>query len=200
MMMTSMRSSTQKKRQLVIETALQMFTDKGFENVSVDDIIAATGTSKGTFYHYFKSKDDIVADMGRSQNEIISKWNQRGPTQVKSLEGHINRLFLDLCENIQHNHKLMRSLFTLTLHNELVQKQQMEQMQLLYDGLYRWLPQAKKVQLLVTTYMGTLLIWSIDGEDNLMQIMQEQLTGIWNGIRQSDEEDTFIVEEGPYAG
>lgn len=193
--MTSMRSSTQKKRQLVIETALRMFTDKGFENVSVDDIIAATGTSKGTFYHYFNSKDEIVADMGRSQIEIIAKWNERGPTQVKSLEGHINRLFLDLCANIQTHPKLIRSLFTLTLQNEVVQKQQMEQMKQLYEGLYRWLPEKKKVQLLVTTYMGTLLIWSIADDADLMQMMQQQLTGIWNGIRQSDDE-AFIVEEG----
>jgi len=133
--MTSMRSSTQKKRQLVIETALRMFTEKGFENVSVDDIIAATGTSKGTFYHYFNSKDEIVAEIGRSQMEIIAKWNERGPTQVKSLEGHVNRLFLDLCSNIQTYPKLIRSLFTLTLQNEVVQKKQNEQMELLYDCL-----------------------------------------------------------------
>ena len=194
--MTSMRSSTQKKRQLVIETALRMFTEKGFENVSVDDIIAATGTSKGTFYHYFNSKDEIVAEIGRSQMEIIAKWNERGPTQVKSLEGHVNRLFLDLCSNIQTYPKLIRSLFTLTLQNEVVQKKQNEQMELLYEGLYRWLPEEKKVQLLVSNYIGTLLIWSLEDESDLMHMMQDQLTGIWNGIRQSiDIEEAFIVEE-----
>ncbi len=193
--MTSMRRSTQKKRQLVIETALQMFTEKGFENVSVDDIISATGTSKGTFYHYFGSKDEIVGEIGQSQIEIIKKWNERGPTQVKSLEGHINRLFLDLCANIQQHPKLIRSLFTLTLQNELVQQQQVEQMKQLYEGLYRWLPKERKVQILISTYMGTLLIWSIEHNSDLMQMMQEQLTGIWNGIRQSDDEEPFVLEE-----
>ncbi len=194
-MMTSMRSSTRKKRQLVIETALQLFTEKGFENVSVDEIITATGTSKGTFYHYFDSKDDIVAEIGRSQIEIITKWNERGPTQVKSLEGHINRLFLDLCANIQKHPKLIRSLFTLTLQNELVQKQQVEQMKQLYEGLYRWLPEERKVQLLISTYMGILLIWSIANESDLMQMMQEQLAGVWNGIRQSADDEPFLLEE-----
>lgn len=198
--MANMRSSTQKKRQLVIETALRLFTEKGFENVSVDDIIAATGTSKGTFYHYFDSKDEIVADIGRSQMEIITKWSERGPTQVKSLEGHINRLFLDLCSNIQTSPKLIRSLFTLTLQNEVVQKQQVQQMEQLYKGLYRWLPEEKKVQLLVSTYMGILLIWSIEDESDLMLMMQDQLTGIWNGIRQSADDEGFIVEEDSSSG
>ncbi|ERL65374.1 TetR/AcrR family transcriptional regulator [Schleiferilactobacillus shenzhenensis] len=42
--------------------ALDMFRKKGFDNVSVNDISGSFNVTKGSFYHYFKSKDDILLD------------------------------------------------------------------------------------------------------------------------------------------
>lgn len=44
----------------VYETAKQLFTEYGFENVSVDSIVEAAGVSKGTFYVHFDSKDSLI--------------------------------------------------------------------------------------------------------------------------------------------
>ena len=96
-----MRASTRKKRDVMMEVALTMFMEKGYENVSVDDIIAATRSSKGTFYHYFKSKDAIISALYSKQIQLIQEWVKQPPSKVQSLEGHINRLFLDLSSNIQ---------------------------------------------------------------------------------------------------
>ncbi|MHB9038785.1 MAG: TetR/AcrR family transcriptional regulator [Armatimonadota bacterium] len=43
-----------------IATASGLFRASGFDDVSVDDIVGATGVAKGTFYLYFKTKADIV--------------------------------------------------------------------------------------------------------------------------------------------
>jgi AcrR family transcriptional regulator len=50
-----------KKREL-LEYAEKLFVEKGYEQTSIDDILKASGISKGGFYHYFKSKEDILSE------------------------------------------------------------------------------------------------------------------------------------------
>ncbi|MBW7474791.1 TetR/AcrR family transcriptional regulator [Paenibacillus oenotherae] len=44
----------------IIQTAERLFLEKGFEKTTVQDIVLRMGIAKGTFYHYFKSKDELV--------------------------------------------------------------------------------------------------------------------------------------------
>ncbi|HWL11575.1 MAG TPA: helix-turn-helix domain-containing protein, partial [Ureibacillus sp.] len=46
-------------KERIIETALELFQHKGYHGVSVDEIVDIAGTSKGGFYHKFKSKDAL---------------------------------------------------------------------------------------------------------------------------------------------
>jgi AcrR family transcriptional regulator len=47
----------------ILSTAQQLFFQKGFEKTSIQDIIAALGIAKGTFYHYFTSKMDLLDEL-----------------------------------------------------------------------------------------------------------------------------------------
>lgn len=42
------------------EAGIKLFVGKGYEATTLDDIAAAAGISRRTFFHYFKSKDDIL--------------------------------------------------------------------------------------------------------------------------------------------
>lgn len=44
---------------LILDTAAQLFLEKGYEKTSLQDIINATHLSKGAIYHHFASKEDI---------------------------------------------------------------------------------------------------------------------------------------------
>lgn len=44
----------------IIDTATSLFIEKGYDQCSVNDIINSIGIAKGTFYHYFKSKEDVL--------------------------------------------------------------------------------------------------------------------------------------------
>jgi len=50
-------------KQRIIETALDLFQQKGYHGVSVDEIVETAGTSKGGFYHNFKSKDALLYEI-----------------------------------------------------------------------------------------------------------------------------------------
>ncbi|NEU29727.1 TetR/AcrR family transcriptional regulator [bacterium LRH843] len=47
-------------KERIIETALRLFEQNGFHAVTVDRIVQDSGTSKGGFYHNFKSKDELL--------------------------------------------------------------------------------------------------------------------------------------------
>ena len=51
------------RKQHVIKKAHQLFIDKGFQATSIQEIIDYSGISKGTFYNYFSSKNELLMAM-----------------------------------------------------------------------------------------------------------------------------------------
>ncbi|SEB13955.1 DNA-binding transcriptional regulator, AcrR family [Thalassobacillus cyri] len=47
-------------RETILRTSLELFEQKGFHGVTVNQIVAASNTSKGGFYHHFQSKDELL--------------------------------------------------------------------------------------------------------------------------------------------
>jgi TetR/AcrR family transcriptional regulator, transcriptional repressor for nem operon len=54
-------------REHILQTAFTLFLQKSFKEVTMKEIVEKTGMSKGAFYHYFPSKEDLFI-------EIISKY------------------------------------------------------------------------------------------------------------------------------
>jgi TetR/AcrR family transcriptional regulator, transcriptional repressor for nem operon len=50
-------------RKKIVESARRLFNRSGFENVSVDSIMANAGLTRGGFYSYFESKSDLYAEV-----------------------------------------------------------------------------------------------------------------------------------------
>ena len=55
------------KENKLMEKALKLFTEKGVNNTSIQDIADEAGVGKGTFYLYFKDKYDI-------RDKVIASW------------------------------------------------------------------------------------------------------------------------------
>jgi AcrR family transcriptional regulator len=49
----------------ILDAAEALFSEKGYEQATVNNILEKTGIGKGTFYHYFKSKEDVMAGVIR---------------------------------------------------------------------------------------------------------------------------------------
>jgi AcrR family transcriptional regulator len=56
------RNRRQKIRE-VCDAALDLFLEDGIRAVTIDEIVARAGIGKGSFYHYFKDKEELVATM-----------------------------------------------------------------------------------------------------------------------------------------
>ena len=54
-----MRKTSDTKSRIV-SSAWKLFYEQGYDNTTIDDIVEASNSSKGSFYHYFKSKDELA--------------------------------------------------------------------------------------------------------------------------------------------
>ncbi|MBM7648690.1 AcrR family transcriptional regulator [Bacillus ectoiniformans] len=60
--MNNRQKQGQQTKQKILNTALELFAEKGFQHVTVDEIVQKTSTSKGAFYNHFKSKHEIFLE------------------------------------------------------------------------------------------------------------------------------------------
>lgn len=51
------------RKQGLIKLAYELFIKEGYDNVSVDEIIVKANIAKGTFYYYFKSKEEMLGQV-----------------------------------------------------------------------------------------------------------------------------------------
>ncbi|MCC9204000.1 TetR/AcrR family transcriptional regulator [Arthrobacter sp. zg-Y769] len=61
-------------RERILAQASLLFYAEGIRAVSADKIIAAAGTTKVTFYRYFRSKDDLVVAYLQEQSARMRAW------------------------------------------------------------------------------------------------------------------------------
>ena len=60
-------------RERILDAAVAVFARKGYHGAGVEDIVAASGTSKGAFYHYFESKQAIFLTLMDSLAAVVEK-------------------------------------------------------------------------------------------------------------------------------
>lgn len=61
---------------------MQLFKEKGYKNVSVDEIVQACNSSKGSFYHHFKSKAEILNEHFALADQYYEKLYNELPIQL----------------------------------------------------------------------------------------------------------------------
>src|SRR5512138_1851693 len=54
-----MQQRSEETRSRIVESAIKLFSKRGYNKASVDEICAEAGVSKGAFYHHFESKQAL---------------------------------------------------------------------------------------------------------------------------------------------
>lgn len=102
----------------LLDSAQQLFFEKGYQKTSVNDIIEKVGVAKGTFYHYFKAKSDLL-------DKLVERFTESIHVEMKKL---VKRTDLNALEKMNgffalgrtfkaRNIELMKLLLT-ALYNE----------------------------------------------------------------------------------
>lgn len=79
----------QKTKQHILETAMRLFAEKGMENVNVEDVVKELGVTRGAFYHYFKSREELIAGVMyktfEDNNPYLAANSQKGLNALEKL-------------------------------------------------------------------------------------------------------------------
>ncbi len=81
----------------IVEKAYELFSLKGYDKTSIENIISAVGCSKGGFYHHFNSKEDILVVVVDKYVMEIEKCleNKRDDSFINNF----NRIYEIICQN-----------------------------------------------------------------------------------------------------
>lgn len=76
------KKSSRNTKGKIVSAAWKLFYEEGYENTTVEDIIFASGTSKGSFYHYFDGKDSLLSSLSYLFDEKYEKLMEEMPPDM----------------------------------------------------------------------------------------------------------------------
>ena len=179
--------------------ALQLFAERGFPNVTVEDITETADVGKGTFFNYFASKDHVLGVMAEIQLGKVREALRLAESGKQSTYSVLHRLFLRVGEEPGRSPDLARALISSFLASEsvrgLIDRNLSEGRKIVAHivaaGQKRGEidPRLKKEKVAIQlqqTFLGTLLLWSLHGKPALENWIEESFQHFWRAIAISD--------------
>lgn len=85
----------------IVSAAWELFYKQGYDDTTVDEIVELSGTSKGSFYHYFESKDALLDSLSYLFDDKYEELRDTIPTDMNSFDVllYLNRELFELIEN-----------------------------------------------------------------------------------------------------
>ena len=181
--------------------ALQLFAERGFTNVTVEQITDAADVGKGTFFNYFESKDHVLGVLAEIQLGRVKEAMLQASQPKKAIRSVLRRLVLSLAEEPGRSPALARAVISSFLASDgvrlLIEQFMLEGCEMIAEvvamgqkrGEIDPLLEKKKVALqLQRTLMGTILFWSLHGEPALATCVEDSFQHFWRAIVASGRE------------
>lgn len=85
----------------IVSSAWRLFYEQGYDNTTIDDIIDEANTSRGSFYHYFDSKDALLSSLSYLFDEKYEELKETMPETMPSFDKlmYLNQELFDMIEN-----------------------------------------------------------------------------------------------------
>lgn len=90
------KKNQRKTKSRIVSAAWKLFYEQGYEDTTIEEIIEVSGTSKGSFYHYFEGKDALLGSLAYMMDE---KHEELEPGIAEDADSYEVLLYL--------NHELM---------------------------------------------------------------------------------------------
>lgn len=105
--MNKKQQASELTRKRIVESARQVFVQKGYAATSIEDLVAATGSSKGNIYYHFKSKEGLLLHLLEEwEQEWLEQWNEK-EQQYETITEKLYGIAKHLVEN-GYNHPLTK--------------------------------------------------------------------------------------------
>lgn len=144
-------------------TALRLFREKGYANVSISEIAREAGTAKGTFYIHFPSKAAVVTEMLQYYDDTYEATAARLPddcSPLTAIQALIEESCRFTCEIIGVD--LIRVLYTQQLHKNPGEQEEMDSNRSLYKLFTHFFQKGQEQGIFGQEWQPlTLTIWLI---------------------------------------
>ena len=80
------RKNSRNTKGRIITAAWKLFYEQGYENTTVEDIVFESETSKGSFYHYFDSKDAVLGTLANVFDEKYAELMEVMDPELSAME------------------------------------------------------------------------------------------------------------------
>lgn len=107
------KQKKQLTKKKIVTAAWKLFYKQGYDDTTVDEIIKESGTSKGTFYHYFDGKDGLLSSLSYlfddKYEELLPNLDPDGNSFEKLI--YLNQELFDMIET-SVSRELLASLYS----------------------------------------------------------------------------------------
>jgi len=182
-------------RERLFRSALQLFGERGFANVTVQDITEAADVGKGTFFNYFQSKDHVLGMMAEIQVARVNGAMALVAGGRQSIRSVLHRLALKLAEEPGRSPELARAVISAflasTVVREIVDRRIAEGRKVVAEFIAEGQrrgeinPRLDKEMVAMQfqqAEMGTILMWSLNGGPPLAARIEESFLHFWRAI------------------
>ena len=85
----------------IIKAAWDLFYEQGYDDTTVEEIIERSGTSKGSFYHYFEGKDALFESLSYIFDDEYSRLQDNMPEEQNAFDKllYLNEKLFSMIEN-----------------------------------------------------------------------------------------------------
>lgn len=98
--MNKRQQSAQNTKEKLIQAALKLLKKNGLQSINVEEITKEAGVAKGTFYVYFKRKEDIISEYSRYPfQEIADELKNMDDKNIVTKLTHYFYRFMECVEN-----------------------------------------------------------------------------------------------------
>ena len=180
--------------------ALELFAERGFSNVTVEEITEAADVGKGTFFNYFESKDSVLGVMAEIQLGKVAEAVAEAAGGKHPIRTVLRRVFLRLAEEPGRNANLARTLISFFVANEQVRAIVEDRLsegrgwiaQIVAAGQERGeiaahLNKDEVALHLQEALLGTAVLWSLKGEPDFTARVEKSFQHFWAAITTTSE-------------
>lgn len=94
------KKNTRNTKGRIVSAAWKLFYEQGYDDTTIDDIIYESGTSKGSFYHYFNSKDALLSSLSYLFDDKYEELRETLDDEQNAFDilMHLNRELFSMIE------------------------------------------------------------------------------------------------------